>query len=181
MFDNLYVDIGSKIKGMAKWTFIVEAIGLIITGIALAIEQDFPYILVAIIGPIVAWVSSWILYAFGELVEDVHALRDKIPPIYKPIVKNDTEQKQPQTKINPNVTNKETPTFQKSIEINSNCAEVPQQNVSQKEAEAKKEEALGALPCPECGEDLSFMGWDENELNQKQSCPLCGKEILFNQ
>lgn len=26
-------------------------------------------------GPIVAWVGSWILYAFGELVEDVHALR----------------------------------------------------------------------------------------------------------
>ncbi len=27
-------------------------------------------------------------------------------------------------------------------------------------AEAKRKEETPALPCPECGEDLSFMGWD---------------------
>jgi len=43
--------------------------------------------------------------------------------------------------------------------------------------EAKKKEETQVLPCPECGEDLSFMGWDD--LKQKQSCPFCGKEILF--
>ena len=97
MFDNLYVDIGSKIKGMAKCTFIVEAIGSIIAGIALAFDQDFSCILIAIIGPIVAWVSSWILYAFGELVEDVHAMRNKIYPIgnaqqTKPVLESTVEQ-----------------------------------------------------------------------------------------
>ena len=180
----MYDNIGGKIKGLAKAMFIFEAIGAVITGFVLCTADD-DFILAGLLtlfcGPIVAWVSSWILYAFGELVEDVHAMRDKISPIFKPIVKNETEQKQPQAKINPNVTNKETPTFQKSIETNSNCTEVPQQNISQKEAEAKKEEALEALPCPECGEDLSFMGWDENELKEKQTCPLCGKEILFKQ
>ena len=165
----MYDNIGEKIRGLAKAVFIVEAIVAVIAGMVLCTADDafiLEGLLTLFCGPIVAWVSSWILYAFGELVEDVHAVRDKISPVFKPIVKNDTEQKQPQTKINPNVTNKETPTFQKSIETNSNCTEVPQQNISQKEAEAKKE-AREALPCPECGEGLSFMGWDENELNKK--------------
>lgn len=78
MFDFLYEDIGGKIKRMAKWTFIIEAIASIITGIVLAIDEyEGGYLLICIFGPIVAWVSSWILYAFGELVEDVHAIRNK--------------------------------------------------------------------------------------------------------
>ena len=82
MFDFLYEDIGGKIKRMAKWTFIIEAIASIITGIALAInEYDGGYLLICIFGPIVAWVSSWLLYAFGQIVEDVHAIRDKERPI----------------------------------------------------------------------------------------------------
>lgn len=82
MFDFLYDDIGGKIKRMAKWTFIVEAIGAIITGIALAIDNyEGGYILISIFGPIVAWVSSWVLYAFGELVEDIHAMRKKELPL----------------------------------------------------------------------------------------------------
>lgn len=82
MFDFLYEDIGGKIKRMAKWTFIIEVIASIITGIALAIDEyEGGYLLICIFGPIVAWVSSWLLYAFGQIVEDVHAIRDKERPI----------------------------------------------------------------------------------------------------
>ena len=35
------------------------------------------------------------------------------------------------------------------------------------------------MPCPACGEDLAFMGWEENELEEQQVCPICGKEIVF--
>lgn len=70
MLDSLYENIGGKIKSWAKWIFIVEAIGSIIAGIVLAAEEDILYIFIAIIGPFIAWVSSWILYAFGELVEN---------------------------------------------------------------------------------------------------------------
>ena len=76
----MYDNIGGKIKSLAVWTFIVEAIGSIITGIALGGEEDELYFLLCLIGPIVAWVSSWILYAFGEMVEDIHAMRKKITP-----------------------------------------------------------------------------------------------------
>ena len=44
----------------------------------------------------------------------------------------------------------------------------------------KKEEPQPVLPCPNCGEDLDFMGWDENALKERQVCPLCGKDITFN-
>ena len=73
MLDSLYDNIGSKIKNLAKWIFIVEAIGAIITGLVLMFtDNDFILygFLALVCGPIVAWVGSWILYAFGELVEN---------------------------------------------------------------------------------------------------------------
>ena len=80
MLDNLYENIGSKIKNWAKWIFIVEAIGAIITGVVLMATDEGLIVyglLTLVCGPIIAWVGSWILYAFGQLVEDVHAMRDK--------------------------------------------------------------------------------------------------------
>ena len=72
MFDNLYENIGSKIKNWAKWIFVIEAIGAVITGVVLLFTDEdlILYGLLALVcGPIVAYIGSWILYAFGELVE----------------------------------------------------------------------------------------------------------------
>ncbi len=72
MLENLYANIGNKIKGLAKAAFIVEAIGAIVTGLVLLFTDEELILygfLTLICGPIIAWVSSWILYAFGELVE----------------------------------------------------------------------------------------------------------------
>lgn len=83
MLDNLYEDIGGKIKNLAKWIFILEAIGAIITGFDFFSKAEYNKIfilygfLIMILGPIVAWVGSWLLYAFGELVENVCAIRSK--------------------------------------------------------------------------------------------------------
>ena len=68
----MYDNIGKKIKGLAKWIFIVEAVSAVISAIALMAEDDdFIWIglLLIVVGPLVAWVSSWMLYAFGELVD----------------------------------------------------------------------------------------------------------------
>lgn len=77
----MYDNIGGKIKGLAKGTFIVEAIAAIIIGIAMMADGDEDLMiagaLTLICGPIVAWVSSWMLYAFGQIVEDVRAIRNK--------------------------------------------------------------------------------------------------------
>lgn len=82
MLDNLYDNIGEKIQNWAKWIFIILAIGSIIIGISMmagAPDFDtFPFIMgiiTIIVGPLVSYVSSWLLYAFGQLVEDISAIR----------------------------------------------------------------------------------------------------------
>lgn len=70
----MYENIGGKIKGLAKATFIVEAIAAVITGIILMVDNDdmIPFGLVLlIVGPAIAWASSWLLYGFGELIDKV--------------------------------------------------------------------------------------------------------------
>ena len=79
MLDNLFKNIGEKLKGWAMCLFVLEVISAIIGGIGLIAADDGNVIglVVLIGGPIAAWISSAVLYAFGELVEDVHAIRDK--------------------------------------------------------------------------------------------------------
>ena len=67
-----YNEIGKKIKLLAKMSFIVEAIGAIITGIAFLIDWGLDAwwaLFIIFFGPIVAWVGSWLLYGFGEIID----------------------------------------------------------------------------------------------------------------
>lgn len=70
-----YDNIAGKIKGLAKASFIVEAIGCVIGAIAIfstdAVD-DFAWlgVLLLLVGPLVAWVGSWLLYGFGVLIEN---------------------------------------------------------------------------------------------------------------
>lgn len=77
MFDN----IGSKIKGCAKAIFFIEAVSFVISGIA-TIAEDEDMILVGllllIVGPFVSWVSSWLLYGFGELIDNTTYIAGKV-------------------------------------------------------------------------------------------------------
>jgi len=75
---RLYKEIGTKIKIWAVWMFIIEAVGAVIAGFAMILEGGFLVgLLTLILGPAVAWVSTWLLYAFGQLVDDTHAIRGK--------------------------------------------------------------------------------------------------------
>ena len=77
MLDKLYANIGGKLKGLAKWTFVVEVIASIIAFIALT--EDFWIGLAALVGGIlVSFVSSWFLYAFGELISRVCSIDDNL-------------------------------------------------------------------------------------------------------
>ena len=69
MFDN----IGGKIKLLAKIMFCIMAIGSVIGGIVIISDGYDDVILVGVavmlLGPLFAWVSSWFMYGFGELIE----------------------------------------------------------------------------------------------------------------
>ncbi len=68
----MYDNIGKKIKLLAKIIFIIESIASVIIGAAVG-SQDEEFILlgllIMLIGPLFAWVSSWLLYGFGELID----------------------------------------------------------------------------------------------------------------
>ena len=63
MFDN----IGNKIKSLVKTVFAIEIILFIVIGIALS--RTPIGIIIAMVGIFVAWISSFALYGYGELIE----------------------------------------------------------------------------------------------------------------
>ena len=70
----MYDNIGGKIKGLAKAIFIAQGISMAIVGIVLmCIDEDLILygILSLILGPVLAWIFSWLLYGFGELIDKV--------------------------------------------------------------------------------------------------------------
>lgn len=96
MVDSWYADIGKKIKGWARWIFIVEAIASVIGAIVMLFTAEdggmiFAAIMTAIVGPIIAWVSSWILYAFGELVDKTVANERNTQNILKLMLENNAK------------------------------------------------------------------------------------------
>ena len=125
MLDKLYTDIGAKIKNWAKWIFIVESIAAIITGIALMFEDAvFIGFIVLICGPLVAWVSSWILYAFGEFVEDTKAIRYNTEIIIQSTNHNPVEE----TARNNKSEAKECPNHQPEVCTKNKAVNVPTEN-----------------------------------------------------
>ena len=79
----MYENIGKKIKGLAWATFIIGAAASVIVAIIFFSNASDVYleefksvyittgVLWLLIGPIVSWVSSWMLYGFGELIDKV--------------------------------------------------------------------------------------------------------------
>ena len=81
----MYQNIGSKIQAVAVATFVLGAIATIILGfVLLADDATMVFGLLSLFGgPIVAWISSWFMFAFGQLVEDVREIAIRIIHIDK--------------------------------------------------------------------------------------------------
>ena len=70
MFDN----IGSKIKTLAKVVCWIGIIGSIIAGMAMIATMGsvgvLSGLLTIVLGAMISWVGSFVLYGFGEMVEN---------------------------------------------------------------------------------------------------------------
>jgi hypothetical protein len=67
----MYDNIGGKIKGFAAVVFFFDAIAAVVSGIVLISNDAVAVGFLAILcGPIAAWVMSWLLYGFGQLIEN---------------------------------------------------------------------------------------------------------------
>ena len=88
--DGLYGNIGRKIKNLAKWAFFVEAIlvvaaAIVASTVMLINMLDYfyeDYLIGLILLPVavvvsllISFASSWILYAFGDFVENISIMK----------------------------------------------------------------------------------------------------------
>lgn len=161
-----YDNIGGKIKSLAKATFVVETISFIITGIYLFAEGEQLigdiFLIIApvfvFLGPFVAWVSSWVLYAFGELVEKT--------------CDNENNTKQILKKLNENIVKENEPNSSKTSKLNKN--EKKDYVVNKKEESVEKVTVIrtenSTIICPICKDE---------QPSSRKVCWRCG--VKFNE
>ena len=150
-----YDNIGGKIKGLAKAAFIVEAIAAVLSGLVMFVEDDDMFLialLVAIVGPIVAWVGSWLLYGFGQLIENsdiIAAEYNRKNEKHEKVVEKTNERKQEQRK--------------KAIKATIVNPEI-------------SEDEFIDIACPNCKAELSFTK-GQLQSGEELTCPMCDAHI----
>ena len=151
----MYDRIGWKIKSLAIVMLIVGAIADVITGIVLmASNEDLIVygVLIMLAGPIVTWISSWILYGFGQLIENSDIIAKRCTGICAiPEKKKSTLKKEDQAE--------ET------------------QNDRKTDPPLSADDYID-ITCPGCNEQLSFTKSDF--ASKKQFCPYCGVAVNWN-
>lgn len=75
LFTSLYKEIGFKIKVFAIFVAICGVIASVIIGLYFIKAGG---ILVILLGPIVSWVLSFFTYGFGQIVESIQNIEQKI-------------------------------------------------------------------------------------------------------
>ena len=164
MFDN----IGVKMQKLAKLVFGLSFGCSILLGtelILLAIiyfETLWFLLLIApivvLLGLAISWLSVMQLYAFGQVVEDVHAMRNEEYPCIE-VGTNGTKDKQQLTS---------------SDRAKNNANNSSKNNKIDKDNYESNNEQFKYIDkaCPECGETVSFK---ENEM--ELVCPWCNANI----
>ena len=85
---SLWSNVGKKLKIVAKVFFVLMVIGCIVGGIVLIAEGSrydmesltIYGVVLILFGPIVFLIMLWGLYAFGQLVDDVAAIKSQLVP-----------------------------------------------------------------------------------------------------
>ena len=167
----MYDNIGEKLKGLAKIIFVIETIAMIITALVLmAILNAFVWgLLLLVCGPLFAWVSSWMLYAFGQLVDDVSIIRQQTRK-----VKSNTK-----SAVIPNSGNNSSSNINTNTVLCETCGAIVTSNqnvchvcksIIKKDTKDLSTELKSTDVgfCESCGADVS---------SDKLVCHVCGKKI----
>lgn len=72
MFDN----IGGKIKALAMGITILGITASVIWGLTILLEGDFVGLVIMLGGSLAAWIGSFLIYGFGELIDNTRQLID---------------------------------------------------------------------------------------------------------
>ena len=81
----MYNNIGGKICGLARFFAVIGIITSVIAGIVLMSNARYGGaimsiygLLVMTIGSVIAWIASWCLYGFGELISKADDINDRL-------------------------------------------------------------------------------------------------------
>ena len=69
MFDKMFENIGNKIKATVKFFACASMVISIILAIIVCLYSPLIGILIGIIGVLLSWVSAWLLYGYGEIIQ----------------------------------------------------------------------------------------------------------------
>lgn len=155
----MYKNIGNKIKCLAKFLFAIETIGFLIGGFTLAsLNEDLLAISLILIfcGPLIAWISSWILYGYGQLIENTDIIAHKFN------TQSDTHQKTDNERI-------EKQPCEKKDNIDTHIQ-------NREEEYVFTEEDFVDINCPNCEAKLSFTK-EQLQNNNNLKCPACDNTI----
>lgn len=95
----MFKNIGGKIKGLASVIAWLGIIVSVVTGViymATAFDGVGIGFLILVLGSLVSWISSWLLYGFGELIENTSKIAKNITPNNTP---KPTAIEQPKTTV----------------------------------------------------------------------------------
>lgn len=154
----MYDNIGSKIKSLATVICVVLIILSIISGIAIMIVSEgmvLVGILVAGLGSLFAWVSTFFIYGFGELIENTSILVRESKKI-------SSNTKQEKASVESPLENKTPANTNSSYRPSANNISTKTNTVS---STAKPQAALHFKYCPHCGEAVN-----------SRYCDMCGKK-----
>lgn len=75
----MYNNIGGKIKGLSTALAIIGIVVAVLFGLIRLFNMDdfedfIESIIIILIGCAASWISSWLLYGLGELIEDTHSI-----------------------------------------------------------------------------------------------------------
>lgn len=81
----MYDNIGKKIKGLAMAFIIIGAVVSVIMGMELLIETEVGwYAFILFGGPIVTWISSWLHYGYGVIIDKLSDIQRNTEIVMRP-------------------------------------------------------------------------------------------------
>lgn len=202
--ENIFVDIGKKIKTLAKilcWTGIV---GFGITGFIIFIIAANTFyggevfvglgFAILIIGPLTSWVGSFFIYGFGELVDNSNVIKENL--LKSQIIPNDAYEQKEYKKERTSLANNIHSENAEGISKVNNCLKVAIPEIVSLPAKQNSKRCLTCsrlLPFEQqtcvCGSDKFEMrmveensdSGNENieENGLKICCPQCKTDLEF--
>ena len=101
----MYNNIGKKIKTLAKIACIIIAVTWVIIGFVLIFYRySSPFLrliglLTIFTGPFFAWIGSFLLYGYGELIEQTTEIKEEIKYLTKSNQEKEKEEKETEKKL----------------------------------------------------------------------------------